>query len=134
MNLKSGFGFAENDLQEQRTAVLEQWIFDSPDQAGEAYREFQNEMYHKNNLVKGEFYLEGERVDLKNVTCPVLAMLGTKDNQVPPSATRPIPDVIGSKDCELVEINTGHIGLFVSGRSQREVSPKIIEFLTKRDK
>jgi len=28
MNLKSGFGFAENDLQEQRTAVLEQWIFD----------------------------------------------------------------------------------------------------------
>ncbi|EFM24515.1 MULTISPECIES: class III poly(R)-hydroxyalkanoic acid synthase subunit PhaC [Peptoniphilus] len=113
---------------------MEQWIFDSPDQAGEAYREFQNEMYHKNSLIKGEFYLEGEKVDLKNVTCPVLAMLGTKDNQVPPSATRPIPEAIGSKDCELVEINTGHIGLFVSGRSQREVSPKIIEFLTKRDK
>ena len=113
---------------------MEHWIFDSPDQVGRAYQEFQEEMYHKNNLIKGEFYLDGERVDLKNVKCPVLAILGTKDNQVPPNATRPIPKAVGSKDVELVEVETGHIGLFVSGRSQREVAPKINEFLTSRSK
>lgn len=113
---------------------MEQWIFDSPDQAGRAYLQFQKDMYHDNKLVKGEFYLGDERVDLKNVTCPVLVMLGLKDNQVPPEATRPIPKVIGSKDCELVEVNTGHIGLFVSGRSQREVGPKIVEFLNEKSK
>ena len=112
---------------------MEQWIFDSPDQVGQAYKEFQNEMYHNNSLAKGQLVLEGKKVDLKNVTCPVLVMLGKKDNQVPPDATRPIPKLIGSKDCELVEIDTGHIGLFVSGRSQREVSPKIIKFLKERD-
>lgn len=113
---------------------MEQWIFDSPAQAGAAYAQFQKDMYHDNKLIKGEFYLGDRHVDLKNVTCPVLVMLGLKDNQVPPEATRPIPGAIGSKDCELVEINTGHIGLFVSGRSQREVGPKIIEFLNEKSK
>lgn len=111
---------------------MEQWIFDSPDQAGEAYREFQEEMYQKNKLIKGEFYLDGERVDLKNVTCPVLVIMGTKDNQVPISATKPIPSAIGSKDCEVLEVNTGHIGIFVSGKSQKEVGPKINTFLNER--
>lgn len=108
---------------------MEQWIFDSPDQVGRAYKEFQIEMYHKNSLIKGEFKLDGEEVNLKNITCPLLVILGTKDNQVPPQATRPIMDHVGSTDKEMVEINTGHIGVFVSGKSQREVGPKINEFL-----
>lgn len=108
---------------------MEQWIFDSPDQVGRAYKEFQIEMYHKNALIKGEFKLDGEEVNLKNITCPLLVILGTKDNQVPPQATRPIMDHVGSTDKEMVEINTGHIGVFVSGKSQREVGPKINEFL-----
>ena len=71
---------------------------------------------------------------MKDVKCPVLAILGTKDNQVPPNATRPIPQAVGTDDVELVEVETGHIGLFVSGRSQREVAPKINEFLTEKSK
>lgn len=113
---------------------MEKWIFDSPGQAGEALKEFIVEMYQKNSLAKGEFKLAGRPVDLKNITCPVLVILGKKDNQVPPAATRPIVDLIGSKDKELCEFDTGHIGIFVSGRSQREVAPKINEFLNKRSK
>ena len=113
---------------------MEHWIFDSPDQAGACFEQFTQNMFVENNLYKGKFYLGGELVDLKKVTCPTIVLLGTKDNQVPPNSTRVIPDVIGSKDVELHEIETGHIGLFVGGRSQREVAPKINEFLTKRDK
>ncbi|WBW49699.1 class III poly(R)-hydroxyalkanoic acid synthase subunit PhaC [Peptoniphilus equinus] len=112
---------------------MEQWIFDSPDQVGRAYMEFQEHMYHNNELIKGEFELDGEKVDLKAVTCPVLVIMGTKDNQVPNSATEPIPQVIGSTDVEVLRVETGHIGIFVSGRSQREVGPKINEFLDARD-
>lgn len=111
---------------------MEKWIFDSPGQAGATIKEFISEMYQKNALVEGTFELAGKKVDLKNVTCPVLVILGQSDNQVPPNATRPIVDVIGSKDKELCEFKTGHIGIFVSGRSQREVAPKINEFLNKR--
>lgn len=109
---------------------MEQWIFDSPDQVGRAYKEFQIEMYHKNSLIKGEFSLDGKKkVDLKNIKCPFLAILGLKDNQVPPAATRPIMDAVSSEDKELLEVNTGHIGLFVSSKSQKEVAPKINNFL-----
>ncbi len=111
---------------------MEQWIFDSPGQAGATLAEFTEEMYHKNALYKGEFELAGEKVDLKKITCPVLVVLGKKDNQVPPAATRPIMDAVGSKDKEMAEFDTGHIGIFVSGRSQREVAPKINDFLNKR--
>ena len=111
---------------------MEQWIFDSPDQVGRAYKQFQKEMYHDNKLIKGEFELDGELVNLKNITCPVLSILGTKDNQVPNSATFPIPKVVGSNDVEELRVETGHIGIFVSGKSQREVGPKIVEFLNKR--
>lgn len=111
---------------------MEKWIFDSPAQVGATIKEFTEEMYHKNSLYKGEYELEGERVDLKNITCPVLVILGQKDNQVPPAATRPIIEAVGSTDKELAEFNTGHIGIFVSGRSQREVAPKINDFLNER--
>ena len=111
---------------------MEKWIFDSPGQVGRAISEFIENFYNENKLAKGTFELDGQKVDLKNITCPILVILGQKDNQVPPSATRPLMDLVGSKDKELAEFPTGHIGIFVSGRSQREVGPKINEFLNKR--
>lgn len=113
---------------------MEKWIFDSPAQVGEALRQFIKDMYHDNKLYKGEFELGGKKVDLKNITAPILVILGQKDNQVPPAATRPIIEAVGSKDKELVEYPTGHIGIFVSGRSQKEVGPKINDFLNARVK
>lgn len=112
---------------------MEKWIFDSPGQVGATIKEFTEEMYHKNALIKGEFELNGVKVNLKNIKCPVLVILGKKDNQVPPAATRPIVDAVGSDDVVLEEFDTGHIGIFVSGRSQKEVAPKINEFLNNRD-
>lgn len=110
---------------------MEKWIFDSPDQAARAYEEFIDAMYHKNALIKGEFELGGRFVDLKEISCPLLAILGEKDNQVPPAATRPIMDAVSSNDKELVEVSTGHIGIFVSRKSSNIVAPKINEFLSK---
>ncbi|MDO5301339.1 MAG: class III poly(R)-hydroxyalkanoic acid synthase subunit PhaC [Tissierellia bacterium] len=108
---------------------MEKWIFDSPAQVGATLVQFVNDMYKENKLYKGTFELDGEVVDLKKITAPILVILGLKDNQVPPAATRPIIDAVGSKDKELVEYDTGHIGLFVSGKSQREVAPKVVSFL-----
>ena len=51
---------------------MEKWIFDSPDQAGETFRQFLKDFYQDNKLIKGEFELAGQRVDLKNITMPVL--------------------------------------------------------------
>lgn len=112
---------------------MEYWVADSPDQAGETYRQFIKEMYQQNKLIKGEFELEGLPVDLKNITMPILTIYAKHDHIVPPATTRPINDVVGSKDKELMEFPGGHIGVFVGGRSQKLLTPAVAKWLIERD-
>lgn len=112
---------------------MEKWVADSPDQAGEAYRRFIKDMYQENKLIKGTFKLDGMTVDLKKITMPVLTIYAREDHIVPPATTKPINDLIGSKDKELLEFPGGHIGVFVGGRSQKLLTPAIAQWLIERD-
>jgi polyhydroxyalkanoate synthase len=112
---------------------MEKWVADSPDQAGETYRAFIKEMYQENKLIKGEFKLDGKNVLLGNINMPILTIYASGDHIVPPSATKPIHDAVGSKDKELLEFPGGHIGVFVGGRSQKLLTPAIAKWLIKRD-
>lgn len=114
--------------------TMEKWIFDSPGQAGMAYKEFLNSMYRENKLFKGEMEVGGKKVDLKNITQPVLNLYAERDNQVPNAASIPLKDVVGTKDYTAKSFPTGHIGMFVSGRSQREVAPTVVDWLKKRSR
>lgn len=73
-------------------------------------------------------------MDLKKIKQPVLNLYAERDNQVPNAATTPLKDLVGSKDYTAKGFATGHIGMFVSGRSQREVAPTVIEWLAERSK
>lgn len=127
-----------NDLDEPDSMsnfmTMEKWIFDSPSQAGMAYKDFLNSMYRENKLCKGEMEVGGKKVDLKKIKQPVLNLYAERDNQVPNAATTPLKDLVGSKDYTAKGFATGHIGMFVSGRSQREVAPTVIEWLAERSK
>jgi polyhydroxyalkanoate synthase subunit PhaC len=111
---------------------MEKWIFDSPDQAGEAFRQFIRDFYQANKLVKGGLEIGGRKVDLKRVTCPVLNIYAEQDHLVPPSASRPMGKLVGTKDYTELAFKGGHIGIYVSGRSQREVPPAIHRWLKAR--
>ena len=113
---------------------MERWIADSPDQAGETFRQFLKDLYQENKLAKGELELGGKKVDLKNVTMPLLNIYAEEDHLVPPAATKPLNDLVGSKDKELYKFKGGHIGVFVGSRSQKELAPAVAEWLKKRDK
>jgi polyhydroxyalkanoate synthase len=111
---------------------MEHWIFDSPDQAGEAFRKFIKDLYQENRLVKGTFSLGGRQVDLKKITMPVLNIFGEHDHLVPPECSRPLSKLIGSKDVTTKSFPVGHIGMYVSGRSQSEIAPTVANWLTER--
>ncbi|MGA9828830.1 MAG: class III poly(R)-hydroxyalkanoic acid synthase subunit PhaC [Rhodanobacteraceae bacterium] len=111
---------------------MEKWIFDSPDQAGEAFREFIRDFYQGNKLIKGGLEIGDKQVDLKNITMPVLNIFAEQDHLVPPSASRPLKDVIGTEDYTQLAFRGGHIGIYVSGRAQREVPPAIHDWLAER--
>jgi polyhydroxyalkanoate synthase len=112
---------------------MERWVSDSPDQAGETFRQFIKQCYQQNKLIKDEMELGGEKVVLKKIKMPVLTIYAKHDHIVPPETTRPLNDLIGSKDKELMEFPGGHIGVFVGSRSQKLLTPAIAEWLKKRD-
>jgi polyhydroxyalkanoate synthase subunit PhaC len=113
---------------------MEKWISESPAQTGECFRQFMKELYQQNKLIKGELKVGGKKVDLKNLTAPLLNIYATEDHLVPPAATIPLNDAVGSKDKELYSFKGGHIGVFVGGKSQKELAPAVTKWLKDRDK
>lgn len=111
---------------------MEKWIFDSPDQAGEAFRQFVKDFYQGNKLVKGGLTIGGRDVNLKNITVPVLNIYAKEDHLVPPSASIPLKDHVGTKDYTELAFHGGHIGIYVSGRAQKEVPPAIGNWINER--
>ncbi|MFZ5483804.1 MAG: class III poly(R)-hydroxyalkanoic acid synthase subunit PhaC [Pseudomonadota bacterium] len=111
---------------------MEKWIFDSPDQAGEAFRQFIKDFYQDNKLLKGGLVI-GDEVKLKNVTMPVLNVFAEQDHLVPPDASRALKGKVGSKDYTELSFPGGHIGIYVSGKAQKTVPPAIAKWLDARD-
>ncbi|MEQ8180213.1 MAG: class III poly(R)-hydroxyalkanoic acid synthase subunit PhaC [Smithellaceae bacterium] len=113
---------------------MERWIFDSPDVPGETFRQLIEDCYKRNLLIQNKMYLDGKRVDLKKLTMPLLNFYGRFDHLVPPEAADKLTSVVGSKDVEDVCIDTGHIGIYVSSKAQKQFAPKIVRWLRERDK
>lgn len=111
---------------------MEKWIFDSPDQAGEAFRQFIKDFYQRNGLIKGEVVIGGQTVDLKNISMPVFNVYATLDHLVPPNASKALKGLVGSSDYSEFAFKGGHIGIYVSGRAQKEVPPAIANWLKAR--
>ena len=112
---------------------MEKWIFDSPDVPGETFRQFVKDCYQKNLLIQSKMEVGGQRVDLKKITMPLLNFYGQYDHLVPPSACEMITSKVGSKDTENMCLGTGHIGIYVSSKCQKEFAPKIARWLKDRD-
>lgn len=122
----------DDSKQVQNFLRMEKWIFDSPDQAGEAYRQFIKDFYQENKLVKGGLQIGGQNVDLKKVTMPVLNVFATEDHLVPPSSSRALKYCVGTDDYTELSFRGGHIGIYVSGRAQKEVPPSIGRWIDER--
>ena len=125
------------DILDDRKAVedflrMEKWIFDSPDQAGEAFRQFVKEFYQGNGFVEGGINIGGREVHLGLVERPVLNVYAENDHLVPPSASKPLKDLVGTDDYSERSFRGGHIGIYVSGRAQKEVPTAIHQWLAER--
>jgi polyhydroxyalkanoate synthase len=111
---------------------MEKWIFDSPDQAGEAFREFIKEFYQNNGLIKGEVVIGNAVVDLENITMPVLNIYAADDHLVPPASSKALQKHIGTQDYTALEFPGGHIGIYVSSKAQKMIPPTVAEWLAER--
>jgi polyhydroxyalkanoate synthase len=111
---------------------MEKWIFDSPDQAGEAWRQFIKDFYQGNKLIKGEVVIGDQPVDLRKVTMPVLNVYAEQDHLVPPASSLALERYVGTDDYTVRSFPVGHIGMYVSGKVQKDLPPLIAEWLQER--
>ncbi len=111
---------------------MEKWIFDSPDQAGEAFREFVKQFFQENLLIKGQARIGEHSVTLDKLVMPVLNIYASEDHLVPPAASTALKGHIGTKDYTELLFPGGHIGIYVSGKAQKQVPPAIGAWLDDR--
>lgn len=107
---------------------VEKWLYDAPDQTGASFTELIEECYQKNKLIKGEFCLNGKRVDLKKLIIPVLNIMASDDEIVPVSASEVLKKHVGTKNYSEKYYPSGHIGIYISDKVGKSMSQDIAEW------
>jgi polyhydroxyalkanoate synthase len=87
---------------------MEKWLSDRPHHPGEAAKEWLKDLYQDNNLINNAWQLGGRDVDLTS-------------------------GKLGTNDYTELGLPGGHIGLFVSAKSQDVVGKGIVDWLSERD-
>ena len=112
---------------------MEKWIFDSPDQAGAACRQFVRDFYQDNKLVKGQIEVGAGQVDLEAITIPILNIFASNDHLVPVDASKALAGCVSSADYTELELPGGHIGIYVGADTQASLPAAINDWLRQRD-
>ncbi len=111
---------------------VEGWLYDSPPIIGDVFRQIIYDIYKQNLLAKGKMKLDNKQVLLDKITMPVLNIIGTEDDLVPPTTSKPILDMVPSTDKKTIEFPTGHVGLCISREAHEKLWPTVGEWLKKR--
>jgi polyhydroxyalkanoate synthase len=112
---------------------MEKWLADRPHHPGEAAKQLLVNLYKNNELVRGEFQLGARTVNLADVKAPVLNVYAKDDHIIPPKTTQALRGVVGTKDYTEIGLDGGHVGVFVSGKSQGVLGKGIVDWLRRRD-
>lgn len=112
----------------QQTEKFYDWYDNCQDIAGGWYLHLIENLFKKNLLIKNQFKVQNDVVNLNVIKCPVHLITGTKDDISPPEHTISLGNKV-SGDVFYHSINKGHIGVFMSSSGiknvwEKEVFPK----------
>jgi polyhydroxyalkanoate synthase len=111
-----------------RNNALEAWAADNVPFPGAAYRTYIGSLYQGNDLHEGRHRVHGRRVDLGDITCPLLEVVTSRDAICPPPAALALGEKVGSTDKDVLEIPGGHVGAVVGSKAGKILYPKLVEW------
>src|SRR5262249_17982680 len=85
-----------------------------------------------NRMLSGGMVLDGRMVTLADVTCPVLAFVGSRDTFARPDAVRAIERAAPGADVRFAPLEAGHFGLGVGSRAMTAAWPSVVGWLRYR--
>jgi polyhydroxyalkanoate synthase len=111
--------------------ALDAWASDNIPFPGEAYRTYITELYQGNALVRGGHRVRGQRVDLKRIEAPTLAIVADRDAICPADAATALLAHVGTpaEHKHTLRVPGGHVGAVVGTRAAREMYPALISWL-----
>lgn len=113
--------------------ALETWGNDNVSLPGEFYRTYIRDLYQRDCLLDGTFSLKGQRVNLKNLTCPTLAVTFEHDNIVPGPSAAALIEACGATEKQHLHLPGGHVGAVVSKHAAKTLWPQLVAFYEKFD-
>ncbi|MGO8690084.1 MAG: class III poly(R)-hydroxyalkanoic acid synthase subunit PhaC [Thermoguttaceae bacterium] len=112
--------------------TMETWLADNIPVAGETFRQFVKGLYQQNLLVQNRMRIGRRVVDLKQITCPVLNLMASRDDLVPCAQSEPFNDLVSSSDRRTIKLDVGHIGLAMGTKAQEQLWPEATRWLAQR--
>jgi polyhydroxyalkanoate synthase len=123
---------AQDDKKLLNFLRMEKWLADRPHHPGAAAKQWLIDLYKENRLVKGTFEMSGQKVDLGQVTMPVLNVYALQDHIIPPPCSTALGKHVGTGDYTELALPGGHVGVYVSGKSQGIVGDGVFNWLIER--
>jgi putative long chain acyl-CoA synthase len=111
--------------QQRRFLESEGWIAWS----GPAISELLKQFIAHNRMMTGGFAVNGQLVTLTDITCPVLAFVGTVDDIGQPASVRGIRRAAPNAEVYESLIRTGHFGLVVGSKAAQHGWPTVAEWV-----
>jgi putative long chain acyl-CoA synthase len=111
--------------QQRRFLESEGWIAWS----GPAISELLKQFIAHNRMMTGGFAVNGQMVTLTDITCPVLAFVGTVDDIGQPASVRGIRRAAPDAEVYESQIKTGHFGLVVGSKAAQHGWPTVAEWV-----
>ncbi len=121
-----------NDAMMSLFLPVDRWANENVDIPGEAFRKFVREVFHDDRFRAGETRINGRKVELSAIDCPLMNLTATKDWIVPPASADFLGDLVGSEDTRLVHIDGAHVGIMIDPRA-RPIWTTMSDFLRETD-
>ena len=121
-----------NDEFVQSYRRFDRWAADQIPFPGECFRQTTKELQQQNKLYKGEFELDGRRVDLSNIKVPFIHVMAEHDHIVPYDSAKDLAEMVGSEDKDQVVVKGGHVSLIAGPRARGRLWPMLDDWLAPR--
>lgn len=108
--------------------ALEKWGHDNVSFPGAAYQRYIEALYHRNELLRGEFCLSGRPARLESITCPTLAVTFKDDHIVPWRSAAVLLEKVGAAETKHLDLRGGHVGAVVSRKAADGLWPALSDW------
>jgi polyhydroxyalkanoate synthase subunit PhaC len=122
----------DNDDVVRSNLRMGKWESDNIPFPGGVFRQMVNDFLRRNLLVKGQWVIGGERVDLRQIKQPLLHLLAQEDHITPYASACDLVKLAGSRDKQEHIVKGGHVGLVAGRGAQTRMWPALNAWLAPR--